>query len=97
MSRARGIAFVVALVWRFASWLYEFGDVERELQARFLGASVDAPFQIVGGELPPSTAVTGVRRVTTKWRGASAEFAYAAIWSAQQIEHSVSLVFHLVW
>jgi len=81
----------------FATWLHEFGDVERELHARFTGATLDAPFLVLGAELPRDSALTGFRWITSNAQGASAELSYSALWNKQQLEHFASIGFHLVW
>jgi uncharacterized protein with beta-barrel porin domain len=81
----------------FATWLHEFGDVERELRARFSGASVDAPFTILGAELDRDSLLGGFRWVSSSASGASAELSYTALWNRQQLEHALGLGLHLVW
>jgi len=81
----------------FATWLHEFGDVERELRARFSGATVPAGFTIRGAELEHDSLLGGFRWVSGNTQGASAELAYTAIWNRRQLEHALSLGVHLAW
>jgi outer membrane autotransporter protein len=81
----------------FANWLHEFGDTEREFRARFSGAPVDAPFQIIGAELDRDSLLGGFRLISASSQGASAELSYTALWNQQQLEHALSLGFQLIW
>jgi outer membrane autotransporter protein len=81
----------------FANWLHEFGDDEREFRARFAGASVDAPFTILGAEVDRDSLLGGFRLMSVSTQGASAELSYTALWNQQQLEHALSLGFQLVW